>query len=177
MTEQELTQKILRDTNRQAKALITAAETQAEAKIVTAEQNAAQRKITAIQKGQDDLNYRQLQQSHIYEVANIRAQINAQQAQIEQAFTQAREKLLHATPEDIRKFVDLYQQKYAKAGDKILVAKAWSHAVPQLPITTTIEAGIIIENDSYRYELDIDSILQELRGSLTPEIAKILGVI
>ena len=176
MTEQDLTQKILRDARRQAKDLIDAAEKQAAAQIVTAEQNATARKKAAIEKGQADLKYRQIGQARAHEVAQIKAQINAQQQQIELAFNQAREKLLHASDTDIKRFVDAYTKKYAQPGDKISIAKAWSHALPKLPTTTAIAGGIIIENNTYRLELDVDSILTSLRETMAPTIAEILGV-
>ncbi len=176
MTEQDLTKKILRDANKQAKDLIAAAEKQAEQQITAAKDAADARQTAAIEKGKADLAYRQTQQARAHEVEQIKAQINAQQQWIDQAFAQAREKLLHASDQDIQRLVDTYTQKYAQKGDKILIAKAWSHALPKLPTTTAIEGGIIIENDTYRMELDVDSILNELREPLAPVVAEILGV-
>lgn len=176
MTEQDLTQKILRDANRQAKSLIAAAEKQAAAQILAAEQNASDRKTAALQRGQADLRDRQTQQTRAHEVAQIKAKINAEQQQIDTAFAQAREKLLHASNQDIKRLVDTYTKKYAHQGDKILIAQAWSHALPDLSTTDAIAGGIIIENDNYRLELDVDSILATLREPLAVEIAKILEV-
>lgn len=176
MTEQDLTKKILRNANQQAKDLIAAAQAQADAKIAEAEQQATARKNAAIGKGKADLAYRQTQQKRAHEVAQIKAQINAQQQWIDQAFSQAREKLLHASDQDIKRLVDTYTKKYAVSGDKIVVAKAWAHALPKLPTTDAIQGGIIIENPTYRLELDVDSILNELREPLAPAVAEILGV-
>lgn len=177
MTEQDLTKKILRDAKQQAKDLITAAEKQADNQVAAAEQKAAARQAAALQQGQADLDYRKVQQQRAHEVACIKAQINAQQQWVDRAFAQAREKLLHASDKEIQSLVAAYTKKYAHDGDKILIAEAWSHALPQLPTTATIAGGIIIENKTYRLELDIDSILAELREPLAPTVAEMLGVI
>ncbi|MCM1404017.1 MAG: V-type ATP synthase subunit E [Prevotella sp.] len=177
MTEQDLTKKILRNANQQAKDLLATAQAQADAKIAEAQAQATVRKNTALKKAKADLAYRQTQQKRAYEVAQIKAQINAQQQWIDQAFNQTREKLLHATKTEIQRLVDAYTQKYAQPGDKIVVAQAWAHALPQLPITDTIAGGIIIENPTYRLELDVDSVLNALREPLAPSVAEILGVI
>jgi len=177
MTEQDLTKKILRDANKQAKDLVTAAEQHAAKQIFVAKEQAAARKTEALEQGQANLDFRKTQQQRAHEVLQIKAQINAQQGWIDRAFNQAREKLLHASDEEIKNIVQAYTQKYAQSGDKILIAKAWSHALPDLPTTTAIASGIIIENKTYRMELDIDSILAELREPLAPTIAKILGVL
>ena len=177
MTEQDLTKKILRDAERQAKELINAAEKQATAQILTAEQNATARKTAALQKGRADLAYRQTERERAHAVAQIKAKINAEQQQIDLAFNQAREKLIHASAPEIKRLVDTYTKKYAHPGDKITLAKNWSHALPKLPTTTAIAGGMIIENDTYRLELDVDSILGELREPLAPKVAEILGVL
>ena len=46
-----------------------------------------------------------------------------------------------------------------------------------LPTTAVIQGGLIIENQTYRLEFDIDSILAELREPLAPTIAEMLGVL
>ena len=177
MTEQELTQKILRDANKQAKTMITAAKQHAEKQLFVAKEQAAARKAEALEQGQANLAYRQSQQQLAHEVSKIKAQINAEQGLIDQAFATAREKLLHATDKEIKELVDTYTKKYAKTGDKVLIAKNWAHACPKLPTTAAIQSGIIIENPTYRIELDIDSILNELREPLAAPVAKILGVL
>ncbi len=58
-----------------------------------------------------------------------------------------------------------------------MVAKAGAYALPKLPTTDAIQGGIIIENPTYRLELDVDSILNELREPLAPTVAEILGVL
>ena len=177
MTEQDLTKKILRNAKQQAQSLITAAEQQAAAQIAAAEQQATTRQAAALAKGQADLNNRKMQQQRAHEVAQIKAHINAQQAWIDTAFATAREKLLHASATEIQQIVAAYTQKYARPGDKITLAADWGHALPELPTTTAIAGGIIIENATYRLELDVDSILHELREPLAPVIAEMLGVL
>ena len=177
MTEQDLTKKILRDANQQAKDLITTAEKHAAEQIATAHAQAEARRVAALEKGQADLAYRKTQQQRAHEVAQIKAQINEEQAWIERAFTTAREKLVHASDEEIKTIVDTFTKKYAHDGDKIIIAKNWGHAFPDLPTADNIQGGIIIENQTYRLELDIDSILAELREPLAPTIAKMLGVL
>lgn len=177
MTEQDLTKKILHDAKQQAQNLITTAQQKAEAQITDAQENAMARKNIALQKAQAELDQRKTQQVRANEVLQIKSLINAQQKQIDLAFSQAQEKLLHASDDEIRQFVKHYTQKYAQPNDKVIIAQAWSTALPDLPTTDTISGGIIIENDTYRFEFDIDSILNELRADLAPEVAKLLGVI
>lgn len=177
MTEQDLTKKILRNAKQQANDLISAAEKRASEQIAAAQAQADERKKLALKQGQDSLEYRKTQQKRAHEVSCIKAQINAQQDWIEQAFTTAREKLLNASKQEIQTIVDAYTKKYAKPGDKILIAKNWAHAFPKLPTTTAINGGIIIENQTYRLELGIDNILAELREPLAPTVAEILGVL
>lgn len=177
MTEQDLTKKILRDANQQAKDLITAAEQRATEQIDAARAQTEARRVAALEKGQANLAYRKTQQQRAHEVAQIKAQINEEQAWIERAFTTAREKLVHASDEEIKTIVGTFTKKYAHDGDKIIIAKNWAHAFPDLPTVDNIQGGIIIENQTYRLELDIDSILAELREPLAPTIAKMLGVL
>lgn len=177
MTEQDLTKKILHDANKQAATLIDDAEQRAAKQLFVAKEQAAARKAEALEQGQANLAYRQSQQQLAHEVAKIKAQINAEQSWVDQAFNQAREKLLHATDKEIKELVDAYTKKYAHPGDKILIAKNWAHACPKLPTTAAIDSGIIIENATYRIELDVDSILNELREPLAAPVAKILGVL
>lgn len=177
MTEQDLTKKILHDARQQAKELITAAEQRATEQLKTARTQADDKRRAALAKGQASLAYRQTQQERAHEVARIKAQINARQFWIDQVFANAREKLLHATDAEVKNLVDTYTKKYAKTGDKIIIAKNWAHALPELPTTTMIDGGIIIENPNYRIELDIDSILNELREPLAPTLAEMLGVL
>lgn len=176
MTEQDLTKKILRDAKQQANHLITTAEQHAAEQITAAQAQADTRRANALAKGQAGLEYRKTQQQRAHEVARIKAQINAEQAWVDQAFQTAREKLLHASDKEIQAIVAAYTKKYAQAGDKITIAKNWSHALPDLPTTAAINSGIIIENPTYRLELDMDSVLNELREPLAPTVAQILGV-
>ena len=177
MTEQDLTKKILRKANQQAKDLITVAEHRATEQIAVAETQAKNRREVALAQGQAGIALRKTQQQRAHEVARIKAQINAQQAWIDRAFAIAREKLLHASDTEIKNLVAVYTKKYAQPGDTVLIAANWAHAMPELPTTTTIQSGIIIENQTYRIELDIDSILAELREPIAPAVAEILGVI
>ncbi len=177
MTEQDLTKKILHDARQQAKNLVTAAEQRAAEQLNVARAQADDKRRAALAKGQAGLAYRQMQQERAHEVARIKAQINARQTWIDQAFATAKEKLIHATDAEIQNLVDTYTKKYAQSGDKILIAQNWAHALPKLPTTPTIEAGIIIENPNYRIELDVDSILNELREPLAPTLAEMLGVL
>ncbi len=176
MTEQDLTKKILRNAEQQAKDLVAAAEQRATEQLNTAHAQADTRRTAALEKGQASLAFRKTQQQRAYEVAQIKAQINAEQAWIDSAFATAREKLVHASDEEIKTIVAAFTKKYAQDGDKIIIAKNWAHALPDLPTTDNIQGGIIIENQTYRLELDIDSILNELREPLAPTIAQILGV-
>ena len=177
MTEQDFTKKILRNAKQQAKDLVTAAEQRANEQLAVANSQAEARKNMALAKGQASLEYRKMQLQRAHEVECIKAQINAKQDWVERAFNQAREKLVHASDQEIKALVEAYTKKYAKAGDKISIAKNWAHALPNLESTTAIDSGIIIENQTYRIELDIDSILNELKEPLAPTVAKILGVL
>lgn len=177
MTQQELTKKILRDAKQQAKTLVTAAEQKAAERIATAQTQAEQRRTAALAQAQADLTYRKTQQQRAHEVARIKAQSNAKQIWIDRAFTQAREKLVNADAKTIQEMVTTYTKKYAQPGDQILVAQAWSAALPDYATTNTIASGIIIENPTYRVELDIDGILAELKADITPTVAEILGVL
>ena len=176
MTEQDLTKKILLHAKQEASHLLADAEQRASEQINTARTQAATRREAALKKGQAGLAYRRTQQQRAHEVATIKAQINAKQTWLDHAFAAAREKLIHASSQEIKNIVDAYTQKYAQPGDKILIAENWAHALPALPTTDTISGGIIIENTKYRIELDLDSILNELREPLAPTIAEILGV-
>lgn len=176
MTEQDLTKKILHSANQQAKNLITEAEEHAAEQIAAAKKQADARRKAALAKGKANMAYRETQQQRAHEVARIKAEINAEQGWVDRAFEAAREKLVHASDKEIKELVDTYTKKYAKKGDKVLIAEDWAHAVPNLPTTPAIKSGIIIENDTYRIELDIDSILNELREPLAPAVAQILGV-
>lgn len=176
MTEQDLTKKILRNAKQQAKDLVTAAEQRAAEQIANAQAQADHKRETALAKGQADLAYRKVQQQRAHDVARIKAQINAKQAWIDRAFATAKDKLVHASAKEIKTLVDALTQKYAQAGDKVLIAQNWAHAIPNLETTTAIDSGLIIENQTYRIELDIDSILNELKEPLAPTVAEILGV-
>ncbi len=176
MTEKELTKKILRNAKQQAQDLITAAEQRATEQITHARAQAEVRRAKALAKGEADLTYRKTQQQRAQEVARIKAQINAQQVWIDRAFQQARTKLINANQQTIKTLVTNLTQKYAQPGDTITIAKNWSAALPELPTTPTIAGGIIIENKTYRLELDVDSILAELREQVAPTVAEILGV-
>lgn len=176
MTEQDLTKKILRNAKQQAKELVTAAELHAAEQITAAENQATARRQMALKEGQDGLAYRKIQQQRAHQVARIKAQINAQQDWVDRAFVAAREKLLKATDSEIKAIVNAYTKKYAQPGDQILIAENWAHALPELP-TATINGGIIIENKTYRIEMDIDSILAALREPLAPIVAEMLGVL
>ncbi len=177
MTEKELTKKIIRNAKQQASDWVTAAEQRAAEQIASAHKQAEQRLTAALAKGQANIDFRKTQQQRAFEVARIKAQINAQQEWIDRAFAIAREKLLAASDQEIRVIVDHYTKKYAQPTDKILLAAAWSHALPMLPTTAVIQGGLIIENQTYRLEFDIDSILAELREPLAPTIAEMLGVL
>ena len=136
MTQQELTKKIIRNAKQQAKDVITAAEQRATEQIESAQKQANQRCETAWAQGQAKLAYRKLQQQRAHDVALIKAQINAKQAWIDRAFANAREKLYQASAQEIQTLVKTYTTKYAHPGDKITIAKNWSHALPDLPTTT-----------------------------------------
>lgn len=177
MTEQDLTKKILRDAKQQANNLISTAEQRAAEQIAAAETQADNRKKAALAKGQADLEFRKTQQQLAHEVACIKAQINAEQNWVDRAFAAAREKLLKASNAEIKALVTHYTQKYAQPDDNVFIAEAWAHAMPELPTTPTIVGGIIIENQTYRLELDVDSILNELREPLAPTVAEMLGVL
>ncbi|MCQ2381936.1 MAG: hypothetical protein MJ054_01385 [Clostridia bacterium] len=177
MTEQDLSKKILHRATQHAKELISSAEQHAEQQISDAKKQAEVRKAKALSDGQASLAYRQVQQENAYEVAKIKAKINAQQAWVDRAFSAARQKLLNASVEEIKTIVETYIQKYAQPNDKISIATNWSQALPNLPTTTAIQSGIIIENDIYRIELDIDGILHELKDEISPAVAEILGVL
>lgn len=177
MTEQDLTRKILRNANQQAKELVATAEQHAAEQISAAKAQAEARYNIALEKNQSNLAYRKEQQQRAHEVEQIKAHINAQQDWVDRAFKQARENLIHASDAEIKTIVDTYVKKYAKHGDKILVAKNWAHALPTYPTTDTIQGGIIIDNETYRIELDIDSILTELREPLASTVAEMLGVL
>lgn len=177
MTEQDLTKKILRNAKQHAQELVTTAEQRAAEQIADAQAQAEQRRATALAQGKANLAYRKEQQQRAYEVTRIKAEINTKQAWVTRAFDMAREKLMHADDHEIQVIVQAYIKKYAQTGDKILIAQNWAHALPDLPVTTAIDSGIIIENQTYRLELDIDSILAELKDPLTPTVAEILGVL
>lgn len=177
MTEQDLTKKILRNAKQHAQELVTTAEQRAAEQIADAQAQAEQRRATALAQGKADLAYRKEQQQRAHEVTRIKTVINAKQAWVTRAFDMAREKLIHADDREIQAIVQAYIKKYAQAGDKILIAQNWAHALPDLAVTTDINSGIIIENQTYRIELDIDSILAELKDPLTPTVAEILGVL
>lgn len=177
MTEQDFTQKILKKAQQQAAQLVATAEQQSAAQIAAAQEQAAARQAAALKKGQEDLAYRKEQQILAHEVATIKARINAQQNWVDQAFAAAREKLIHASSTEIKQIVEAYTKKYAQVGDKITLAANWGHALPKLPTTDQIAGGLIIENPTYRLELDVDSILNELRDPLAPTVAEILGVL
>ena len=176
MTEQDLTKRILRQAHQQAKTMVDAAEQHAAEQIATAETQATVRRTIALEKSQAGLAVQKVQQQRAHEVAHIKARINAQQTWIDRAFDVAREKLQHASNSEIQTIVKTYTEKYAKPGDQILIAENWAHALPELP-TATINGGIIITNQTYRIELDLDSILAELRDAIAPTIAEILGVL
>lgn len=177
MTEQDLTKKILRNAKQQAKDLINTAEQHSAEQITQAQSRANQRREAALAQGKTNLEYRKVQQQRAHEVTRIKAEINAKQAWVEQAFATAREKLLHADTAEIKTLVDTYIKKYAQPDDQILIAQNWAHALPKLPVTQAIESGIIIENPTYRLELDMDSILAALKDSIAPTVAEILGVL
>lgn len=177
MTEQELTNKIIKNANKQAAALIEDAQNQAQAKLAAAKQTAAERREAALQKGKKDAAIQAEQLKKANEVEMIKARINARQAVMSQAFNQVRDNLLHASNADIKKIVNALVQKYAAPKDTVLVAREWAKAMPNLKATDAITGGIIIENPTYRLELSLDVLLANLREDIELEVAQILGVI
>lgn len=177
MTEQQLTNKIIKNAEKQAAALVQTAKDQADAQITAAQAVAEERHAAAVQQAQAKLSEQTAQLQKAHEVDLIKARINARQAVMSQAFAQVRDQLLHAKPADVKKIVDALLAKYAGPQDTILIAREWAKAMPHLTPTDTIVGGIIIQNPTYRLELSVDVLLANLRADIELEVAQILGVI
>ena len=176
MTEQQLTNKIIKDAKRQAAALVAAAESQARAKLADAAKQAEQRHATALADAKARLATRTEQQARANEVTLIKARIDAQQAVLDAAFARAREQIVNAPTAQIKSLVDGWLQQYAHDGDQITVAANWAKIFPNYPTTTAVENGIIIANKIYRIELTVDELLRELREQIALTVAGQLGV-
>ena len=176
MTEQQLTNKIIKDAKRQAAALVAAAESQARAQLADAAQQTEQRHATALAAAKARLATRTEQQARANEVTLIKARINAQQAVLDAAFAQARAQIVNAPTAQIKSLVDGWLRQYAHDGDQITVAENWGKIFPNYPTTTTVENGIIITNKIYRIELTVDELLHELREQIALTVAGQLGV-
>lgn len=177
MTEQELTNKIIKDAQKQADALVAAAQTAAEQKITAAKLDASARKEAAVKQAKQAQKAREAQLAKANEVELIKARINAKQALMTQAFTTVRDNLRHAQPAEIKKIIQFLVDKYGAPQDTVLVAQAWAAARPDLPTTDALPDGIIIENPTYRIELSLDVLLADLRAQIELEVARLLGVL
>lgn len=177
MTEQQLTQKIIKNAKQQAAALVATAESQARTKLTAAEQQAAARQDQAIAAAKQRLADRQAQQTRADEVTLIKARINAQQAVLDTVFKQARAQIIHAPAEQTQTLVHKWLQQYAQTGDQIAVATEWAALFPDYPTTTAVSYGIVIANNVYRIELTVDEQLHELREQMALSVAQQLGVL
>ena len=176
MTEQQLTNKIIKNAKQQAAALVAAAESQARAKLADAEKQAGERRTTALADAKARLATRTEQQARANEVTLIKARIDAQQKVLDAAFDRARAQIINAPTAQIKSLVDGWLQQYAHDGDQITVAENWAKIFPNYPTTTAVQNGIIIANQIYCIELTVDELLRELREQIALTVAEQLGV-
>ena len=176
MTEQQLTKQIIQHAKQQANALVAAAESQARNEISAAEQAAAKRQTDAIAKAQAALALAQTERERAQAVTQIKNNINAKQALLDQIFNQVRDHWYHATATQIQALAATLIAKYAQPNDTITVASDWHTALPNYPTTTAIQHGLIIANPTYRWELTIDGLIAALREELALPVAQKLGV-
>lgn len=176
MTEQQLTNKIIKNAKQQAATLVAAAESQARAKLAAAEKQASERRTTALANAKARLATRTEQQARANEVTLIKARIDAQQKVLDTAFDRAREQIVNAPTTQVKSLVDGWLKQYAHDGDQITVAENWAKIFPNYPTTTAVENGIVIANQIYRIELTVDELLRELREQIALTVAQQLGV-
>ena len=176
MTEQQLTNKIIKDAKKQAAALVATAENQARAQLAAAKEQAQHRHTTALADAKARLNTRAEQQARANEVTLIKARIDAQQKVLDAAFDRARAQIINAPAAKTQSMVNGWLKAYAHDGDQIMVAANWAKLFPNYPTTTAVENGIIIANAVYRIELTVDELLRELRAQIALPVAQQLGV-
>lgn len=177
MTEQQLTNQIIKNAKQQAAALVAAAESQARTQLADATQQASVRKEQALTDAKARQAQQQAEQSRANAVTLIKRRADAQQQVLATAFARAREQIINAPAERTQKMVNGWIKQYAHDGDSIKVARQWAALFPNYPTTDAIVYGIIISNPIYRIELTVDELLHELREHLALPLAQQLGVL
>ncbi|MDR1917478.1 MAG: hypothetical protein LBQ05_00640 [Christensenellaceae bacterium] len=157
--ENQLVRKIIYNANKEADELLVAAATEAADKLEKARAVANERKKKALSVAEQKMRQKNEELALAHEVENIKQKINIKQDIMQSVFDGVKANIQKANPTEKQKLAAHLRKNYGQPNDKI---------------TETPDGGIIISNKNYDIDLSLSVLLDDLRGAIEPDIAKML---